>query len=85
MAQRGVFVRAEEVAFLDDAAKRRRQYMDVRTRAKPQGELYKAVERVVDAIDGLSEAATGDRPRFYRRDATTPDSDLPPTRFRTVE
>jgi hypothetical protein len=40
---------------------------------------------IVDAIDGLAEVMTGDRRRFYQRDATTPGPDLPPTRFRTVE
>jgi hypothetical protein len=28
---------------------------------------------------------TGDRRRFYQRDATTPGMDLPPVKWRTVE
>ncbi|MGH1575578.1 hypothetical protein ACRAWG_39380 (plasmid) [Methylobacterium sp. P31] len=85
MARRGVFVRAEEVAFLDDAARWRRQCIDVLSRAKPQGPLYKATEAIVDAIDGLAEVVAGDRRKFYQRDATTPGSDLPPVKWRTVE
>ena len=78
-------MRAEEVAFLEEAARLRRSCIDVLSRAKPQGPLYKVTEGIVDAIDGLAEVVTGDRRRFYQRDATTPGPDLPPTRFRTVE
>ena len=72
MARRGVFVRAEEVAFLEEAARLRRTCIDVLSRAKPQGPLYKATEGIVDAIDGLAEVVTGDRRRFHQRDVTTP-------------
>jgi hypothetical protein len=85
MARRGVFVRAEEVAFLEEAARLRRTCIDVLTRAKPQGPLYKATEGIVDAIDGLAEVVTGDRRTFYQRDATTPGPALPPVKWRTVE
>lgn len=85
MARRGVFVRAEEVAFLDEAARLRRSCIDVLIRAKPQGPLYKATEGIVDAIDGLAEVVTGDRRTFYQRDATTPGPALPPAKWRTVE
>lgn len=85
MAGRGVFVRVEEVAFLEEAARWRKQCIKVLTRATPQGPLYKATEGIVDAIDGLAEVVTGDRRRFYQRDATTPGADLPPVKWRTVE
>jgi hypothetical protein len=85
MARRGVFVRAEEVAFLEEAARLRRTCIDVLTKAKPQGPLYKATEGIVDAIDGLAEVATGDRRRFYQRDATTPGPTLSPVKCRTVD
>jgi hypothetical protein len=63
----------------------RRTCIDVLTRAKPQGPLYKATEGIVDAIDGLAEVVTGDRRRFYPRDATTPGPDLPSAKWRTAE
>ncbi|WP_182177884.1 hypothetical protein [Methylobacterium radiotolerans] len=78
MAKRGVFVRCEEVALLDDAARWRRQCCEVLSRAKPQGPLYRAVSQIVEAIDGLAEVVTGDRRRFYQKDATTPGPALPP-------
>lgn len=85
MARRGVYVRAEAVHFLDDAGRFRRQCIEVLTRAKPQGPLYRAVEQVVDAIDGVAEVVAGDRKRFHQRDATTPGPALPPVKWRTVE
>jgi len=85
MARRGVFVRCEEVAFLEEAARWRRQCIDVLTRAKPQGPLYKATAEIVDAIDGLAEVVTGDRKRFHQESPRTPGPDLPPGKWRTVE
>jgi hypothetical protein len=85
MARRGVFVRAEEVAFLEEASRWRRQCIDVLSRATPQGPLYKAVSRIVEGIDDVAEAVTGDRRRFYQRDATTPGETLLPVKWRTVE
>lgn len=55
------------------------------SRAELQGPLYKATEDIVDAIDGLAEVMTGDRRRFYQRDATIPGPTLPPVKWRTVE
>ncbi|MHB2210932.1 hypothetical protein [Methylobacterium sp. CM6257] len=72
MTRRGVFVRAEEVAFLGEAARLRRTCIDVLSRAKPQGPPDKVTEGFVDAIGGLTEVITGDRRRFDQRDATTP-------------
>lgn len=85
MARRGVFVRAEEVHFLEEAGRFRRQCIEVLSRAKPQGPLYKATEAVVEAIDGLAEVVAGDRRKFFQRDATTPGEVLPPVKWRTVE
>jgi hypothetical protein len=50
---------AEEVAFLEEAARLRRTYIDVLSRAEPQGPLYKATEGIVDVIDGLAEVVNG--------------------------
>jgi hypothetical protein len=47
--------------------------------------LYKAVEQVVDAIDGVAEVVTGDRKRFHQVSPRTPGPDLPPVKWRTVE
>ncbi|SFT28241.1 hypothetical protein [Methylobacterium sp. yr668] len=85
MARRGVFVRAEEVAFLEEVRRWRQQCVLVLTRAKPQGPLYNAASKVIDAIDDVAEVVTSDRRTFYQQDATTPGPHLPPTRFRTVE
>jgi len=85
MARRGVYVRAEAVHFLEEAGRFRRQCIDVLSRAKPQGPLYKAIEDVVYAIDGVAEVVSGDRRKFYQRDATTPGEALPPVKWRTVE
>lgn len=54
MARYGVFVRAEELALLEEAARLRRQCVDVLSRAKPQGSLYKATTGIVEASDGLA-------------------------------
>lgn len=85
MAGRGIFVRAEEVAFLEEAARWRRQCVEVLSRAKPQGQLYVAVSRIVDGIDDVAEVVTGDRRRFFQKDMTTPGETLPPVWWRTVE
>ena len=61
MARRGVFVRAEEVACLEEARRGRQQCVLVLTRAKPQGPLYNATSKVIEAIDDVAEAVTGDR------------------------
>ncbi|MGH1571007.1 hypothetical protein ACRAWG_10355 [Methylobacterium sp. P31] len=42
MARRGKFVQAEEVAFLEEAARLRRTCIDELPRATVQGPLYKA-------------------------------------------
>lgn len=85
MARRGVFVRAEEVHFLEEAGRWRRQCVEVLSRAKPQGALYKAVEQVVNAIDGVAEVVVGDRKCFHQVSPRTPGPDLPPGKWRTVE
>ncbi|MCJ2021205.1 hypothetical protein MKK84_27950 [Methylobacterium sp. E-065] len=85
MGRRGVLVRAEEVAFLEEAARLRRQCIDVLSRAKPQGPLYNATAAIVDAIDGLAEVVTGNRARFHQASPRTPGPDLPPVKWRTVE
>lgn len=85
MARRGVFVRCEETAFLEEAARWRKQCVLVLTRAKPQGPLYKATEGILDAIDSLAEVVTGDRQRLHQESPRTPGPDLPPTKWRTVD
>jgi hypothetical protein len=85
MARRGVFVRADEVAFLEEARRWRQQCILVLTRAKPQGPLYKATEEILDAIDGLAETVTGDRQRLHQQSPRTPGPELPPTKWRTVD
>lgn len=85
MARRGVFVRAEEVAFLEEVRRWRQQCVLVLTRATPQGPLYNATSKVIEAIDDVAEVVTGDRRTFYQRDATTPGEALPPVKWRTVK
>ena len=48
-------LRAEAVAFLEEAARLRRSCIDVLSRAKPLEPLYEATAGFVDAIDGLAE------------------------------
>lgn len=85
MARRGVFVRAEEVALLEEAPRWRRQCIDVLSRAKPQGPLYNATTAIVEAIDGLAQVVTGDRKRFHQVNPRTRGPDLPSGKWRTVE
>ena len=60
MARRGVFVRAEEVAFLEDARRWRQQCVLVLTRAKPQGPLYNATSKVIEATGRTGRTARPD-------------------------
>ena len=85
MARRGVYVRAEAVQFLDEAGRWRRQCIEGLSRAQPQGPPYKAVEGVVDAIDGVAEVVAGDRKRFHQASPRTPGPNVPPAKWRTVE
>jgi len=85
MARRGVFVRCEEVAFLEEAARRRQQCIQALTRAKPQGQLYKDTSKIVDAIDDVAEVVTRDRKRFHQQSPRTPGPDLPSAKWRTVD
>jgi hypothetical protein len=85
MARRGVFVRAEKATFLEEVRRWRQQCVLVLARAKPQGPLYNATSKVIDAIDDVAEVVTGDRRTFYQRDATTPGEALQPVKWRTVE
>jgi hypothetical protein len=85
MARRGVFVRAEEVAFLEEARRWRQQCVLVLTRAKPQGPLYNATSKVIEAIDDVAEAVTGDRQQLHQKSPRTPGPNLPPVKWRTVE
>lgn len=78
-------MRAEEVAFLEQVRRWRQQCVLVLTRTKPQGPLYNATSKVIEAIDDVAEAVTGDRQTFYQRDATTPGPTPPPVKWRTVE
>ena len=80
-----VLVRAEEVALLEEVRRWRQQCVLVLTRAKPQGPLYNATSKVIEALDDVAEVVTGDRQTFYQRDATTPGEALPPVKWRTVE
>jgi hypothetical protein len=85
VARRGVYVRAKAVHFLEEAERYRRQCIDVLTRAKLQGELYNATSKIVEAIDGLAEVVTGDWRRLRQQSPRTPEPDLPPGKWRTVE
>jgi hypothetical protein len=43
----------------------RQQCVLVLTRAKPQGPLYNAISKVIEAIDDVAEVVTDDRRTFY--------------------
>ncbi|KQS64030.1 hypothetical protein ASG32_31220 [Methylobacterium sp. Leaf361] len=85
MARQGVFGRAEEVAFLEEVRRWRQQCFLVLTWAKPQGPLYNATSKVIEAIGDVAEVVIGDRRTFYQRDAITPGEALPPVKWRRVE
>ena len=78
MARRGVH-------FLEDAGRWRRACIEVLSRAQPQGPLYRAVEQVVDTIDGVAEVVAGDRRKLYQESPRTLRPDLSPGKWRTVE
>lgn len=80
-----MFVRAEEVAFLEEVRRWLRQGVLVLTRAKPEGPPDNATPKVIEAIDDVAEVVTGDRRTFYQRNATTLGPALPPVTWRTVE
>jgi hypothetical protein len=80
-----VFVRAKEVAFLEEVRRWRRQGVLVLTRAKPQAPLDNATSKVIEVIDDVAEVVTGDQRTVYQRDATTPGPALSPVEWRTVE
>jgi hypothetical protein len=63
MARRGVFVRAEEVAFLEEVRRWRRQGVLVLPRAKPEGPPDNATSKVIG----------GDRRRRRGRDRRSAD------------
>jgi hypothetical protein len=85
MARQGVYVRAEEVAFLEEVSRWRRACVEVLSRGKPQGPLYVAVSRIVKGIDDVAEVVTGDRKCFHQVSPRTPGPDLPLGKWRTVE
>ncbi|MCJ2124928.1 hypothetical protein [Methylobacterium sp. J-077] len=68
----GVSARAEEVAFLEETQRWRQQFVLVLARAEPQEPLFKVTSAVIEAIDDVAKAVTGDRRTFYQRVATTP-------------
>jgi hypothetical protein len=78
-------LRSSKSRSLPGAERYRRQCIDVLTRAKLQGELYNATSKIVEAIDGLAEVVTGDWRRSRQQSPRTPEPDLPPGMWRTVE
>ncbi|TCZ61092.1 hypothetical protein [Roseicella aquatilis] len=62
-------------AALEAAEACRRAAMDVMRQAPIGGPVYQAASAVMDALDGLAEALTGDRERFWAKPhSTTPHS-----------
>lgn len=77
MARRRVFAQSEESRLLEEARVWRARCVDVLSRAPVGAPLYRAVSGVLDAIDGLAGAVTGDRGHFHLRAPTTPGPALP--------
>lgn len=71
-----IFVGPEQRDFLDRAALWRKECIRVLSRAPINSPVYQAASGIVDAIDGLAEAVTGDRKHFHLTAPTTPGGNL---------
>lgn len=78
MARSRIFVGAEQRYFLDRAEVWRKECIRVLSRAPINSPVYVAASGIVDAIDGLAEAVTGDRKHFHLTAPTTPAGNLTP-------
>ncbi|WP_336492292.1 hypothetical protein [Methylobacterium nigriterrae] len=76
MARSRTFVGAEQRAFLDKAERWRLECIRVLAQAPVGNPVYQAANGIVDAIDGLAEAVTGDRRHFHLKPLTTPGANL---------
>lgn len=77
MGRRRVFGQTEETRLLEEARQWRARCVGVLSRAPVGGPVYKAASGILDAIDGLAGAVTGDRSHFHLRAPTTPGPHLP--------
>ena len=76
MGRNRVFVGAEQLDLLDKAETWRKECVRVLSRAPINSPLYQSVSGIIDAIDGLAEAMTGDRRHFHLQAARTPGGNL---------
>lgn len=79
MACSRVFTGPEQRDFLDKAEGWRKECVRVLSRAPINGPVYQAASGILDAIDGLAEAVTGDRKHFHLTAPTTPSGNLTPS------
>jgi hypothetical protein len=77
MSRRRVFVGAEQLGLLDKAEGWRKECIRVLSRAPINSPLYRSVSGIMDAIDGLAEAVTGNRQHFHLQAPRTPGTKLP--------
>lgn len=77
MGRRRVFGQSEEARLLEEARVWRSRCVEVLGRAPVGGPVYTAVSGVLDAIDDLAGAVTGDLSLFHLRAPTTPGPSLP--------
>ncbi|WP_336490932.1 hypothetical protein [Methylobacterium nigriterrae] len=73
MARSRTFAGAEQRAFLDKAENWRLECIRVVAQAPVGSLVYQAASGIIDAIDGLAEAVTGDRRHFHLKPPSTPD------------
>ncbi|GEP02293.1 hypothetical protein [Methylobacterium oxalidis] len=73
MGRNRILVGAEQRDLLDKAESWRKECIRVLTKAPIHSPLYKATSGILDAIDELAEAVTGDRKHFHLRAPTTPE------------
>jgi hypothetical protein len=71
-----VFVGAEQIDLLDKAEGWRKECVRVLSRAPINSPLYRSVGGIMDAIDGLAEAVTGNRQHFHLQAPRTPGPKL---------
>ena len=76
MTRNRIFVGPEQRDFLERAEGWRKECIRVLSRAPINSPVYVAASGIVDAIDGLAEAVTGDRRHFHLTAPTTPGGNL---------
>lgn len=76
MERKRIYVGAEALDLLDRAEGWRKECVRVLSRAPINHPYYRSISEIMDAIDGLAEAVTGDRARFHAKAPRTTSGNL---------